>query len=71
MKVTVFYTAEAIVEVDDKFTEMTKCDLNTQEGYLKWDAMVTELDAFLQTKLPARAEIKAVHSETDDLYENC
>ena len=70
MKVTVFYTAEAIVEVDDKFAEIPKCSLSTQEGYLKWDAMVTELDAFLQTKLPARAEIKFVHSDTDDLYKN-
>lgn len=70
MKVTVCYSTESTVEVDDKYAEMTKCDLHTQEGYVKWDTMAKELETFLQTKLPANAEIKWVYSDEGDLYEN-
>ena len=69
MKVTVLYATEAVIEVDDKFAEMPKYDLDTPEEYLKWDAMVTELDTLLQSKLPVGAEIKFVYSDEGDLYE--
>lgn len=65
MKVTVFYATEAVIEVDDKFAELLGCDLDAP----KESAMVTELDAFLQSKLPVGAEIKFVSSDKGDLYE--
>jgi hypothetical protein len=44
MNVIVTYTTTEMIEVDDRYKEITECDLDTKQGREKWDDLTDRLE---------------------------
>ena len=44
MNVIVTYTTTEAIEVDDRYKEITECDLDTKRGREKWDDLTDWLE---------------------------
>lgn len=72
MNVIVTYTTTEAIEVDDRYKEITKCDLDTKRGREKWDDLTDRLELDLNGIIGGdNLEIIEVVDENNSILYQC